>query len=66
MGRERVLTRDRIKMLFFHEEPEPRNYVVTRCASGPWIRGGGGRGRRVYTERACANQRSYVLSVRRR
>lgn len=44
MGRERVLTRDRIKMLFFHEEPEPRNYVVTRCANGSWIRGGGGRG----------------------
>lgn len=27
-------------MLFFHEEPEPRNYVVTRCASGPRIREG--------------------------
>lgn len=44
-------------MLFFHEEPEPRNYVVTRCASGPRIRGEG-----FYTKKACANQRSYVYS----
>lgn len=54
MGRERVLTRDRIKMLFFHEEPEPRNYVVTRCASGPRIRGGRGEGEEgLHGESVC-------------
>ena len=54
MGRERVLTRDRIKMLFFHEEPEPRNYVVTRCASGPRIRGERGEGEEgLHGESVC-------------